>query len=160
LSHFSKVKGTKVTSVEAFIKACAEFGMTKVKRDVDIRPWARGDASEHVEVFCGYPSSQYGIGLKKSEESGYEMVSDWSLTGFELPEEIQAKIPHAHQFPGEDRERSIEGHGVARAACDEFRGLAMQTVAKHTIKQVYSSQGFMVSEVEQKDGSIKLNLTR
>jgi hypothetical protein len=35
-----------------------------------------------------------------------------------------------------------------------------QLTTKHTIKQTFTSQGFMVQEVKQDDGTIKLRMTR
>jgi hypothetical protein len=166
MSHFTRVKDTKVTNVEAFVKACAELGLTEVKRTKAIvRPWEAGDPSIEVDIFCGYPKGsgfdacgtprdRYGIGLQRNDDGSYDMVADWSLTGYCLKEELQKKIDHRDQFPGKDEP------GDARVACEELRGMAKALTTKHTIKQAYSSQGFMVSEVTQKDGSIKLTLTR
>jgi hypothetical protein len=166
MSHFTRVKEARVTSVEAFIKACAELGMTIVKRTgAVVRPWDRNDASIKVDVFCGYPEdnkfdacstpkSQYGIGLQKNDDGSYDMVSDWALTGYCLPREILKGIEHAGQFPQKDQP------GQARVACDELRGLTKGLVTKHTIASKYAAQGFMVQETKLDDGSIKLRLSR
>lgn len=161
MSHFAEVKDTKVVSQEAFIAACAEMGMAVVERGVRIRPWASSDEAVAVDLFCHYQGSKYGIGLVRAAGGGHwSMVADWSLTGHGLPDAMKARLPHAHQFPGEDREVAVEGHGVARAACDEFRGLAKQLVNKHTLVAQYRRQGFTARTVQQADGSVKLTLTR
>jgi len=159
MSHFSTVKGTKVIDPEAFIKAMAELGMTEVKRDTTIRAWASGDKAEKVELFCSLPGQKYGVGLRKVG-SHYEMISDWSLTGSSLPMTAKAKIPHHSQFPGEDLWVAKEGHGVARQACDEFRGLAIQLTTRHTILRKYSKQGFMAKVTTDSKNNIVIKLTR
>jgi len=163
MSHFATVKEAKVTDVDAFIKACAEYGMTEVKRSgATIKAWARGDREDKVDVFCGYPESgslcgrpkaQFGSGLKKNGDH-YDMVADWSLTGFGLPSEIKAKLPHVKQFPGTDV------NGEARQACDEFRGPAMRDTSRHAIVSKFSKQGFMVDVKEEQDQTLRIRMTR
>lgn len=166
MSHFTKVAGTRVTSIEAFIKACAEYGMTAVQRKgATVKAWDANDKPIKVDVFCGYPEdnkfnacgtpkSRYGIGLVKQDDGSYEMVADWSLTGYCLPNEIRKSIDHERQFPGKDQP------GDARVACDELRGLTKALVTKHTISAKYAAQGFMIQETKQDDGSIRLKLSR
>ena len=159
MSHFSTVKSINIVDVTAFIKAMDELGMTKVSRGTEVRPWASQDKPIKTDVFCS-ADGRYGVGLVKNNRGGYDMVSDWSLTGCSLPAKVKALMPHSSQFPGEDQEVAKEGHGVARAACNEFRGLASQLTTKYTIVSKYKRLGFMANVSTDAKGNLTVKLSR
>lgn len=158
MSHFTKLDKANVVDAEAFIAAAAELGLTVVERNVEMRAWDTDDAPVHVDICCRFPgkkgdgAAKYGIGLIKNGKQ-YEMVSDWALTGFYLPKNIQAKLPTG--FPQKDGPG-----GGAYAACEAFRGLTLQLTSKHTLIANYRRQGFVARAVEDANKNIQLTLTR
>lgn len=166
MSHFAKLSKANIVDANAFIAAMKELGLTEVEKNTTIRPWDGADKPEEVDVFCRLPGTRtpnarhssnpadYGIAIKKNG-SKFEMLSDWSLTGYYLPQKVKATIPGHTSFYAKDGPG-----GGAYAACEALRGLALGLTTKHTIVSAYRKQGFMANVKVNADRSINVTLTR
>lgn len=153
MSHFSRLEKARVTSLEAFLAAMAELGMTQVSHNVEIRAWDTNDAPVRVDVFAQIPGCKYGVGLIREDSGFYSMISDWSLTGASLPKAVKAKLPPG--FPGTDGEGN-----PGFKACEALRGLALQTTTKHAIIAKYRRMGFRATVSEDAERNLNISLER
>ena len=132
MSHFTKLAVANITSPDAFIAACKDFGLTDVKRNTSIKAWD----GKTMEVDVAVKAGNYDIGLVKNGK-GYEMVSDWwGVRG--------AQIPALMRFKNDD----------------QLTGALVQHATKHAIVAKYKAQGFQAQVSEDEKHNLKVELTR
>jgi hypothetical protein len=75
LSHFTKLSKAQVTSVEAFIAACAELGLKDVRKNAKSKDYYGKEILADAAVRV---TDKYDIAIVKGVKKGrYDIVADW-----------------------------------------------------------------------------------
>jgi len=136
MSHFTKLSKAKITSVEAFILACAELGFTSVRHDVEIKDMVGASMRVAVAVKAG----KWDIALVENGSGKFDMVADWYGVRWAMDEETRK------------RTRSVSDEGLQDAL--------LRLTTKYAIIQRYKKQGFRAVIGEDAENNITVKLTR
>lgn len=133
MSHFTKLDRAKIKDADAFVKACAELGLTSVQRNVAIRDFY----GKQIDVDVAVKAGEYDLALKKNAEGSYDMVADWwGVRGSGL----------------------LTRKDIKNDA--DLQDFLLRTTTKHTIVSKYRSQGFHASVTEDENQNINVVLQR
>ena len=137
MSHFTKNKGTFVTSIESFVKACGKLGLKgKLQTGGQIRMYD----GTMVPVKAAFVTGQYALGLQEEEEGKYSLCGDiWGVKC-----DLYGSTSPLKNMGDQDLMNKV-----------------LQETTKITIEDTYAEQGFVCETVEDKQtGGIELTLTR
>lgn len=135
MSHFTKLDRAQIVDAEAFIKACADLGLTDVHRDVQIKDFYGKTMKADVAVKTG----RYDLALVKNESGKYDMVADWW---------------------GVRGERSQQMKDAKIISDNDLQDYLLRHSTKHTIISRYRRQGFRAEIREDENQNMTVKLTR
>jgi hypothetical protein len=129
VSHFTKLK-TQIKSIDAFIAACAELGLTQVSRNAEIVDFYGKKIIADVSVKCG---DRYDVALVRNGNA-YDLTADfWA-------------IRRTGKFPKQQTN-------------EELQNRFLQLTTKHDVIANARRQGLRVaSATEDEEGNVVLNL--
>jgi hypothetical protein len=134
MSHFTKLAKTSITSIDAFVAAMSELGLTKVERNQKITDYAGKTIDVDVVIRTG---GRYDIGLQKNDKGTYDAVADWwGIRG--------------------ERTKGFTDCGTDKQVADKI----LRLTTKNAITAKYKRMGFRVNEVVGDDRKIRLELTK
>ena len=136
MSHFTKIAKATIISTQAFIDACAEFGLTSVLYNTKIKDFYGQEILVDVAIKAG----KYHIALKKNEKGTYDMIADFWGIRTNCPEKLRDALH------GELTDQSL-------ADC------ILKYTTKHTIIQKYRRQGFNATVREDDEQNLIVELT-
>jgi hypothetical protein len=134
MSHFTKLSKANVVDPNAFVKACAELGLTEVRKNCDIKDFT--GKSEHVDVACRAPGARYDVAARRNQSGAYDLVADW----------------WGH--------RTSCGTKLSGLGNDlEVQNAVLRLTTKHTILDRYAKRGFRAA-VREEGAKIRVTLTK
>ena len=135
MSHFTKLDRAKIVDPEAFIKACADLGLTDVHRDIEIKDFY----GKKIMVDVAVKTGKYDLALVKGEDGKYDLTADWW---------------------GVRGERSQEMRDAKIISDTDLQNYLLRHSTKHTIVQRYKRQGFRADIREDENQNLTVKLTR
>ena len=143
MSHFTKLDKAKVTDVDAFVAACADFGFTEVTRNVEIKDYAGRVEKVDVSVKTG---RKYAVALKRNSEGSYDLIADW------------------WGVRGELGQAACKKHGVTASSMEKADSEMVDAVLRHTTKHAIITkmrrQGWRAQVDEDESHNLNVRLMR
>jgi hypothetical protein len=135
MSHFSKISEAKINSIDAFLSACRDIGLTEVLRNVTIQDYSGKEMEVDVAVTVG---DKYHIALKRNADDPrfYDLIADWWGVA-------KSNVP---AFKGFETDRAMSGRVI-------------QLTTQHAIVSKYARQGFRAN-IKEEGKKIIVELSR
>jgi len=137
MSHFTKLDKANIIDKDAFIKACAELGLTSVLHNAKIKDFY----GQEIRVDVAIEAGKYHIALKKNSNGQYDLIADFWGIRTSCPEKLRAAIK------GEITDNAIQD-------------MILKHTTKNTIVSKYSKMGYRASVTEDADQNIQVELIK
>lgn len=152
MSHLVKMSSANIVDPEAFIKACAELGLTEVRRNVEIMSYYKETILADVAIRCG----TYDLALVKNQSGKYDVVADWYGVASTLQSMGKDKL-----IGGDPKKSILATYTAHHWTVDEnLQNFLVRHTTKHTIVNKYRRLGFRADVREDDNKNLTVTLQR